>query len=283
MFAATIGFFDGVHRGHRCLIDQLMALSAERNLETMIVTMREHPRTVLQSDYIPRLLTTPDEKERLLRETGVNSVYFIPFNRNMASLTAAEFMEQILKPRGIRMLLMGYDHHFGHGKALFEDYVEWGRQCGIEVKRAHELEGLHVSSTAIRSLLVQGKIKDAEELLGHKYLLSGEVIEGHHIGRRIGFPTANIKISTDKVLPCMGVYAVRTEYGLGMLDIGTRPTVNNGNDMTVEVHLINFSGNLYGKSLTLELLTFIREERTFESLDQLQQQLEKDRNVVLSL
>lgn len=283
MFAATIGFFDGVHRGHRCLIEQLIALASERRLDTLVITMREHPRVVIQSEYVPRLLTTPEEKVRLLKETGVTRIDIIPFDRETASLTALEFMEKVLKPKGVSVLLMGYDHRFGHGEAVFEDYVRWGRQCGIEVVRAHELEGQHISSTTIRALLSEGKVEEAADLLGHAYLLSGKVVEGYHVGHQLGFPTANIFVTSEKVMPRRGVYAVRTNHGSGMLNIGTRPTAANGDDVSVEVHLINFSGNLYGQQLSLEMLTFIRDERAFDSLEQLREQLQRDRAFVMNL
>lgn len=283
MFAATIGFFDGVHRGHRCLIEQLKTLASERRLDTLIITMREHPRVVIQSEYVPQLLTTPEEKVRLLEETDVTRIDVIPFDRETASLTAQEFMEQVLRPKGVSVLLMGYDHRFGHGEAVFDDYVRWGRQCGIEVVRAHELEGQHVSSTTIRSLLSEGRVEEAAGLLGHAYLLSGKVVEGYHVGHQLGFPTANIFITPEKVVPRRGVYAVRTNHGLGMLNIGTRPTAANGDDVSVEVHLINFTGNLYGQQLSLELLTFIRDEQDFGSLEQLREQLQRDREFVMNL
>lgn len=260
-----------------------MALASERRLDTLVITMREHPRVVIQSEYVPRLLTTPEEKVRLLKETGVTRIDIIPFDRETASLTALEFMEKVLKPKGVSVLLMGYDHRFGHGEAVFEDYVRWGRQCGIEVVRAHELEGQHISSTTIRSLLSEGKVEEAADLLGHAYLLSGKVVEGYHVGHQLGFPTANIFVTSEKVMPRRGVYAVRTNYGSGMLNIGTRPTAANGDDVSVEVHLINFSGNLYGQQLSLEMLTFIRDERAFDSLEQLREQLQRDRAFVMNL
>ncbi len=283
MFAATIGFFDGVHRGHRCLIDQLMGLARERRMDTLVLTMDCHPRLVLQSDYIPRLLTTLEEKCRLLRETGISRLDVLTFDRDMARLSAEEFMREVLKPRGVALLLMGYDHRFGHGEAVFEDYVRWGEACGIEVVKAHELSDTHVSSTTIRRLLAEGSIREAQELLGHPYLLSGTVVEGHRLGHTIGFPTANLAITPGKVLPREGAYSVRTPYGVGMMDIGTRPTANNGSDLSVEVHLIDFSGDLYGQKLSLELVGFLREERAFPSLEALKAQLEQDRESALRM
>ena len=283
MFAATIGFFDGVHRGHRCLIDQLKELAQVRSLDTLVLTMDRHPRQVLQSDYIPRLLTTLEEKCRLLRETGISRLDVLTFDRDMARLSAEEFMREVLKPRGVSLLMMGYDHRFGHGEAVFEDYVRWGEVCGIEVVRAHELPDVHVSSTTVRRLLAEGNIREAQGLLGHPYLLSGTVVEGHRLGHTIGFPTANLAIKPGKVLPREGAYAVRTPYGVGMMDIGTRPTANNGNDLSVEVHLIDFSGDLYGQNLSLELVGFLREERAFPSLEALKAQLEQDREAALHM
>lgn len=192
-------------------------------------------------------------------------------------------MREVLKPRDVSLLLMGYDHRFGHGDAVFEDYVRWGEACGIEVVKAHELPDTHVSSTTIRRLLAEGSIREAQELLGHPYLLSGTVVEGHRLGHTIGFPTANLSITPGKVLPREGAYAVRTPYGVGMMDIGTRPTANNGNDLSVEVHLIDFSGDLYGQKLSLELVGFLREERAFPSLGALKAQLEQDREAALRM
>ena len=283
MFAATIGFFDGVHRGHRCLIEQLMTLAGSRHLDTLVLTMDRHPRLVLQSDYIPQLLTTLEEKCRLLRETGISRLDVLTFDRDMARLSAEEFMREVLKPRGVSLLLMGYDHRFGHGEAVFEDYVRWGEACGIEVVKARELSDVHVSSTTVRRLLAEGNIREAQDLLGHPYLLSGTVVEGHRLGHTIGFPTANLAITPGKVLPREGAYAVRTPYGAGMMDIGTRPTANNGNDLSVEVHLIDFSGDLYGQKLSLELVGFLREERAFPSLEALKAQLEQDRESALRM
>lgn len=283
MFAATIGFFDGVHRGHMCLIKQLTELARQRQMDTLVLTMDNHPRLVLQSDYIPQLLTTLEEKCRLLRETGITRLDVLTFDSEMARLSAEEFMREVLKPRGVGLLLMGYDHRFGHGEAVFEDYVHWGEACGIEVVKAQELSDTHVSSTTIRRLLAEGSIREAQELLGHPYLLSGTVVEGHRLGHTIGFPTANLAIIPGKVLPREGAYAVRTPYGVGMMDIGTRPTANNGNDLSVEVHLIDFSGDLYGQSLSLELVGFLREERAFPSLEALRVQLEQDRDAALRM
>ena len=283
MFAATIGFFDGVHRGHRCLIDQLKELAQVRSLDTLVLTMDRHPRQVLQSDYIPQLLTTLEEKCRLLRETGISRLDVLTFDSDMARLSAEEFMREVLKPRSVSLLMMGYDHRFGHGEAVFEDYVRWGEACGIEVVKAHELPDVHVSSTTVRRLLAEGNIREAQGLLGHPYLLSGTVVEGHRLGHTIGFPTANLAITPGKVLPREGAYAVRTPYGVGMMDIGTRPTANNGNDLSVEVHLIDFSGDLYGQTLSLELIGFLREERAFPSLEALRAQLEQDREAALHM
>lgn len=283
MFAATIGFFDGVHRGHRCLIEQLTELARLRRMDTLVLTMDRHPRLVLQSDYIPQLLTTLDEKCRLLRETGITRLDVLTFDSEMARLSAEEFMREVLKPRDVSLLLMGYDHRFGHGEAVFDDYVRWGEACGIEVVKAHELSDIHVSSTSIRRLLAKGDISEAQRLLGHPYLLSGTVVKGHRLGHTLGFPTANLAVTAGKVLPRDGAYAVRTPYGVGMMDIGTRPTANNGSDLSIEVHLIDFSGDLYGQTLTLELVGFLREERAFPSLEALKAQLEHDREATLRM
>lgn len=291
-YVATIGFFDGVHLGHQCLINQVTSLGKERGMGSMLVTMDRHPREVLCDNYMPPLLTTLEEREALLRQTGVNHIEILHFDSKMSMMTAKDFMQEVLKEKlNVEVLIMGYDHRFGHGGGDMEEYINWGKECGIEVVKADKLDGMHVSSTEIRRLITAGKMLQATMLLGHPYTLIGEVVPGHQVGRKLGFPTANIKVEDSKLLPRDGVYAVKvcfSHFGMedkpipGMLNIGKRPTLDNGKEKTVEVHLLNFRGDLYDQRLKVEFVDFLREERQFEGLEQLKRQLEKDKREVIS-
>jgi len=286
---ATIGFFDGVHRGHQYLIKQVLEEAVARKAESLIVTMDPHPRMVLQPGFEPELLTTLDEKLNLLRSLCVDKVEMLHFDYNMSCMSAKEFMKRVLKEDlHVSTLVMGYDHRFGHGGGRHEDYVQWGQECGIEVILASELEGKHVSSSSIRKLLKKGKVEEASELLGRPYEIQGNVVSGHRVGRRMGFPTANIKPAVLKLIPECGVYSVWVilpdgTRQKGMLNIGRRPTLDNGDDVTIEVNLLHFFGDLYHSSLNLQVMHRLRDERRFESLDELQQQLNQDAKVTEQL
>ncbi len=279
---ATIGFFDGVHRGHQFLIKQVQEEALVRKAESLIVTMDPHPRMVLQSGFKPELLTTVGEKLELLHSLNVNKVEILQFDRDLSSMTAPEFMKSVLVEKlHVNTLVMGYDHHFGHGGGTYEDYCQWGRECGMEVILARELEGEHVSSSCIRKLLKTGNVADANEFLGRPYEIRGRVVSGHRVGRTMGFPTANMKPEALKLIPECGVYAVWVilpdgTRQKGMLNIGRRPTLDNGNDITIEVNLLHFIGDLYQSSLNLQVMHRLRDERRFESLGELQHQLNQD-------
>lgn len=286
MFVATIGFFDGVHRGHLCLIEQVLTLARKHGKSSMIVTMDRHPREIVAPDAMPKLLTSQDERIRLLRATGVDKVHVLKFDETMSRLSAKEFMQMLHDRLEVDILVMGYDHHFGHDGGSFEDYRQWGKDCGIEVVLAHQLEGEKASSTICRKLLAEGDVQGAQSILGHKYMITGEVVSGHRIGRQLGFPTANLKVDEHKLLPKDGVYAcqvqdvskaIREQKGFrGILNIGTRPTLDNGNDRTVEVHILGHCGDIYGQTLQLKLVRRIRGERRFGSLDELKAQIRQD-------
>lgn len=278
---ATIGFFDGVHKGHCFLFERLQHEAVELGLDPLIFTFDVHPRAVLQSDYVPQLLTDLEERKALLRCFG--EVVVLPF-RDVQSLTAAQFM-QILKERyDVSVLLMGYDHRFGSDKLRApEDYRRIGASVGIDVLTLPEfVEGAqHVSSTEIRHALEQGDIATVNALLGRPYTLRGVVEHGNGIGRTIGFPTANIAVNDPhKALPKNGVYAVEIQVEEGekrpaVLNIGTNPTVGNKN-LTVEVHIPDFDQDIYGKSVTISLLRYLREEQRFDSLTALHEQIIRD-------
>lgn len=279
---ATIGFFDGVHRGHRFLFEHLRQEAEQRGLEPLIVTFDRHPRSVLQSDYVPQLLTTPEERKALLQAYG--EVLVLPFEE-IHTLTAAEFMQHLHTEQEVDMLLMGYDHRFGADRLRYpQDYRRAGEAIGVEVLTMGEfIDGeWHVSSTEIRQALENGNIAMANELLGARYTLSGQIVHGNGIGHRIGFPTANIQPDcAEKMIPKNGVYAVSVQglqnigHTQGILNIGTNPTIGNY-ERTIELHIPGFQGDLYGQELTIRFERFIRDEKKFDSLKQLQQQIRED-------
>lgn len=284
---ATIGFFDGVHRGHKFLINGVIDCAAKCGMRSMVVTFDSHPRLVLHKDFQPRLLTTADEKAALIKATGVESCVMLHFDEELASLSAYDFMKSVLRGRlNVSKLITGYDNRFGHNRSEgFEDYVRYGRELGIDVMRADAfvLNGVQVSSSVIRSFLSAGEVGMAAMCLGRPYELCGRVVGGYHEGRRMGFPTANIEVGDKlKLVPEAGVYAVMVSIdggarlGGGMMNIGTRPTFN-GTETTLEVNIFGFSGDIYGHELGVKFVKRLRGERKFSSAGKLAEQLEKDR------
>lgn len=287
---ATIGFFDGVHTGHQFLIEQLKSEAKKRNLPSAVITFPVHPRKVLCSDYQPALLCGYEEKIKRLASTGIDYCVPLNFTQEMSALSAREFIHQILKEKlNVQTLLIGYDHRFGHNREDgFEEYQKYGEEVGIHVIQANELGGAHVSSSRIRRLLAEGDITKANQLLGYTYTISGQIIEGFQVGRTIGFPTANIKIWEDfKVVPAFGVYAVyvlidEDQYE-GMLYIGKRPTLHNGENISLEVNILDFDQNLYGKTLSVEFIEFMRPDEKFKDLETLVKHIKQDKINVANL
>lgn len=288
---ATIGFFDGVHTGHRFLIDQVKEEEAKRGLPSAVITFPVHPRKVLQKDYQPALLCGFDEKTERLATTGVDYCVCLDFTTEISQLSAREFMKDILKDKlSVNTLVIGYDHRFGHNREDgFADYKRYGSEIGINVIEARELPGEeHVSSSRIRKLLAEGYIRKAAKLLSYNYTISGKIVEGFKVGRTIGFPTANIQVwETYKVIPAFGVYAVYVHvegqrYD-GMLYIGKRPTLHNGDNISIEVNLFNFDGDLYNKNLTAEFIDFVRPDEKFIDIDTLKKQIGNDKDTVISV
>lgn len=285
---ATIGFFDGVHIGHRFLINQVKREAELRNLPTAVITFPIHPRKVLQKDYQPALLCGYDEKVTRLESTGIDYCVCLDFTVEISKLSAQEYMKNILKDElNVDTLVIGYDHRFGYNREDgFEDYKRYGKEIGIEVVKAEELTGHgHVSSSRIRRLLGEGQIRSAASLLSYNYTISGKIVEGFKVGRTIGFPTANIQIwETYKVIPAFGVYAVyvhvdNQQYD-GMLYIGRRPTLHNGDNISIEVNLFDFDGDLYNKELTAEFLDFIRPDEKFSDVETLKEHIRRDKDRV---
>lgn len=279
---ASIGFFDGVHRGHLCLIEQLRDEARKREMKSLLVTFDHHPRKVVSPGHVPTLLTTLEEKEQLLRATGVDEIAVMAFTQDLSRLTAREFMEQVLsRELGVRVLVLGYDHAFGHGGGSLSDYIRWGNETGIGVVRAHEFEKLMVSSSKCRRLLEQGDVEGAAEMLGRWYSLGGEVVRGFHVGHELGFPTANLQPDAEKLLPANGAYAVWVvlkngkRYG-GMLNIGNRPTIGNGEAVSVEVNLFDYDGDLYGERIAVDFVSRLRDEHGFATREELMKQLAQD-------
>lgn len=289
--AATIGFFDGVHKGHQFLISQLKKVAQERGVVSAIITFPVHPRKVLNDEYQPQSISTKEEKIRLIEKSGVDYCILLPFTRDIASLSAFDFMKLLKEKYMVTVLIIGYDHRFGHNRLEgFEEYCKYGKEIGIEVIQATELDNaeLAVSSSAIRKLLISSDMAKANSLLGYRYSISGKVIDGYKIGRKLGYPTANISLlDDDKILPGKGVYAVYvytdgTKRG-GMLNIGTRPTLDNGEHKSIEVNIFNFSGDLYSKIIEIEFIEFMRKEEKFDSMEELIQQIDKDKEEALQI
>ena len=284
---ATIGFFDGVHRGHKYLIKHVTDEAKACGLASTVITFDRHPRQVLHSDYVPQLLTTLDNKLLLLSKTGIDNAAVLPFDEATAGLSAFDFMKQVLRNRlNVKKLVIGYDNRFGHNREEgFEDYVSYGHELGIEVihNQAFVLNGVHVSSSVIRSFLQAGEVDMATLCLGYPYTLVGKVVHGFEQGRKIGFPTANIDTTeSSQLIPAPGVYAVkvRLENTItllhGMMNIGMRPTFD-GSKLTLEVNIFNFQGDIYGKLLQVVFVHRIREERKFNNALELAEQLREDR------
>lgn len=287
---ATIGFFDGVHRGHQYLIRKLIADARAEGMESTVITFDLHPRKVLQSDYQPRMLSTLSEKLLLLSKTSVDNTALLHFDEEMARMTAREFMEQILRDKlNVRKLYIGYDHRFGHDrKEGFDDYVRYGRELGMEVvlSQAFELNGVNVSSSVVRSFLEAGEVEMAEMCLGYPYTIVGKVVKGYQEGRKMGFPTANLDTTGfDKLIPASGVYAVKArlensmEMKRAMMNIGVRPTFG-GTETTLETYILNFGEDIYGKMMLVSFAHRIREEQRFPSAEALREQLERDEKMV---
>lgn len=288
--AATIGIFDGVHKAHQQILQRLNDLAAMNKTESLLVTLWPHPRYVLNKDSDDlKLISTLDEKLVLLEKYGLNNVLIIPFDEYFASTPFDKFIKKILVDRlQVRNLVVGYNHQFGRDRqGNFEHLKENAERYNFEIEQLSkiEIDNERVSSSVIRSHVLEGKIELANAMLGHPMQLSGVVIHGNKIGRKLGFPTANIRVTElYKILPADGVYAVEASventYLRGMLNIGTRPTVNNYKDKAIEVNFFNFEGNLYEKTISISFLKRIREEKKFQSTDDLRAQIKTDKQKI---
>lgn len=291
---ATLGIFDGVHRGHVALLDKLVTRAREENGESVVVTFSPHPRLVLERENINlSFLTTMEEKKVLLEKAGIDHLIVIEFTNEFSKIAACDFIKDILvKKIGTKHLIIGYNHHFGRrGEGDFNTIKECSEALGFRVEQVqgyHTEEGA-ISSSTIREALIKGKLDDANSWLGYSYTVSGTVIAGRKIGRSIGFPTANIEPgSRHKLIPCNGVYAVevRIENELlpGMLSIGSNPTVNNDISFrSIEVHILNFDRDIYGSRISVIFRKRLRDEIKFENIEQLAEQMMRDKQTTLRL
>ena len=274
-FVATIGMFDGVHRGHQFVLRQVVQTAREHELQSLVVTFD------LSAFSTKPLLTTLEQKRRLITAAGIDRVEVLTFNDELRQLTARQFMEEVLqKQLHVSILLVGYDNRFGHNRTEgFDDYVRYGQELGIEVQSlppAPSQGKAAVSSSMIRQLLQQGNVSEAATALGRPYSISGRVTHGEHIGTTMGFPTANLVPEDEhQLIPATGAYAVRCGAHQGMMNIGTRPTFGQ-HQQTLEVHLLGVSKDLYDQTLQVAFVERLRSERRFNSKEELQAQLAKD-------
>lgn len=289
----TIGTFDGVHQGHRQIINRLNKVKKEMDGESFIFTFNPHPRQVLfpeQKDL--KLLTLTNEKLNLLEEAGVDHVLVYPFTKEFSRQSAYTYIKDILVDAiGVKKLIIGYDHRFGNNR---EGNIETLKKYSTEYHflleeiPAHEIDSINVSSSKIRKALEEGDIQTANTFLGYNYFISGKVIDGKKLGRTIGYPTANIFIENEaKLIPKIGVYAATVNIGgifyKGMMNIGYNPTTDTDNKIKTELHIFNFDKNIYGCNLTLQIKARLRDEEKFDSIDALKKQLDADKEHALSV
>lgn len=286
MVVAT-GFFDGVHVGHRLVIEQLVRAAAARGDESMVITFWPHPRNVLQKEARSlRLLTTLQEKKRMLQELGVDHVEVLPFTKGFSAMTTQEYLRMLMERFGAKTILLGYDNRVGSDAMDSDQVAGTAGDLGLEVIRTAMVpseQGYAVSSTKIRNLLEAGDVQGAASMLGYEYSLHGVVVAGNHIGRTLGFPTANMQLYEPlKLVPGNGVYFVKVETVgkslFGMCNIGHRPTVSAGNARTIETNIFGFDEDIYGLDIRITFLRKIRDEVRFASLDELKAQLSRDRD-----
>ena len=292
MVVAT-GFFDGVHLGHRIVLEQLVKAAAVRGDESMVITFWPHPRNVLQQEARSlRLLTTLEQKRSLIRSLGVDHVEVLPFTKDFSRMTTEAYLRDIVCGQfGARTILLGYDNRMGADSLDSDTVARVAADLGLEVIRTGMLpgeNGMAVSSTKIRELISAGDIEGAQRMLGYPYSIKGVVVEGNRVGRSIGFPTANLQLYEPlKLVPGNGVYLVdvRTLGGSfsGMCNIGIRPTLGEGKSRTIETNIFDFEEDIYGLDMELTFISKIRNEKKFDSLDSLSSQLSSDRKVCIDI
>jgi len=281
----TIGTFDGVHLGHQKVLRNLIKSAAKESATAILLTFFPHPRMVLQKDAKIKLINTIKERVALVKKTGLNTLVVYKFTEEFAEKTALHFVKNTLVNKlNILNLIIGYDHHFGKNReGNFKQLEDYGYAYNFKVSKIEQqtINDITISSTKIRKAIEKGEIKKANRYLGYHFMLTGEVVKGKNLGKKIGFPTANLHIKeTYKLIPKTGAYVIKSEIEnktvYGMMNIGYRPTVS-GKYQTIEVHFFNFNKNLYGKNIQIDILDFLRDEQKFESIEALKNQLQKDK------
>lgn len=282
--AVTIGTFDGVHLGHRTILERLVKTATDENLDSILLTFFPHPRMVLQKDVQLKLINTIDERKELIKKTGLDQLVIHPFTKEFSRLTALQFVRDILiNCLNVKKIIIGYDHRFGRNRnATIEDLKEFGITYDFEVIEitAQELDEVAISSSKIRRALENGHIKTANSYLGYLFMLNGTIVKGKGIGKTLDFPTANLQVEENyKIIPKNGVYVVQSnisgERVFGITNIGTNPTFG-GSVKTIETYFLDFNEILYDKFLKLEFLKRIRDEVNFETSDNLKEAIKKD-------
>lgn len=286
----TIGTFDGVHIGHQEIIEKIIEDAKKSDCESLILTFFPHPRMVLAHESGVKLLNTINEKIELLEKIRLSNLIIHPFDETFSQLSAEEFVAKILVEKlKIKKIILGHDHRFGKNRsASIDDLIIFGKKYNFEVEQisAQKIDQVAISSTKIRTALLEGNITLANQYLGYQYSFSGKVVKGKQLGRTIGFPTANIQIDEEyKLIPKNGVYIVKSTISdktyFGMMNIGTRPTVD-GKNLTIEVYFFDFKKEIYDTSITVSILDRIRDEQKFDSFDDLKKQIEKDKETSIS-
>lgn len=284
MRALAIGAFDGVHLGHREVIEKALSWGRRSGLKVSVLTFSPHPERFFKGDAF-KLLTTDEEKRELLYNLGVDEIIELPFNEKLASMTPNEFFNKILlADLDAKFISVGFNFSFGKGGKGTADLLKKlaeEKKILVEIVPPKVVMGRIVSSTTIRELLIDGRVEEGAILLGRNYSLIGKIVKGDTVGRKLGFPTANISIPSEKLLPANGVYAVFSEVRgkryLGAMNVGVRPTISqDSGEKRVEVHIIDFNGDIYGENIKVEVLRRVRGERKFQDLDGLRRQIEKD-------
>ncbi|MCK8523827.1 bifunctional riboflavin kinase/FAD synthetase [Aquimarina sp. D1M17] len=280
----TIGTFDGVHIGHKKIIERLVESAKRNDLESVVLTFFPHPRMVLQQDSNIKLINTIDERSQILKETGLDHLVIHPFTKEFSRLTAGEYVQEMLIDNlNARHIIIGYDHRFGRNRnSNITDLASYGIQNNFTVEEIskQDIDNVAISSTKIRQALLEGDITKANTYLGYNFMLTGKVVKGKELGRKLSYPTANLHIQeTYKLIPKKGVYIVQSKIDnklyFGMMNIGNNPTVN-GTQQSIETHFFDADFNLYEKKIQIELLKRIRDEKKFDSIEQLQEAMQQD-------
>ncbi len=289
---ATIGFFDGVHQGHRYLINNLIQKARENKNKAVVITFARHPKEIINKNFTQEVITVLDERLELLGQCGIDACYVLDFSKKMSQLSAFDFIKTFLKEKlKVSDWLVGYDHRIGHNRSeIFSDYQRYAKKLNIkatQLNRFVDKDNLLINSSAIRKALREGNIDIANKMLTYPFFFSGKVVGGYKIGRTVGFPTANLELTRGKILLGKGVYAVKVEYQgniyKGMMNIGVRPTFSDKKTQTVEVYMLDFKQDIYNEELIIKVFQKIREEKKFNSIEELTEQLKRDKQEVVDL